>query len=617
MNIDESLSAGRRSIVIAEDDDATRMMLIRLLEKQRYEVRAFDNGKSAYESIAGRHPDLIILDLHMPQLDGRETIKALKADRVTKNIPVIMLTSESQIEEKTLLFETGAQDYLTKPCDPRELIARIGSHIHWHIENDGSQRSRQLADAVTPMIWTVDPAGRITFSNAATHAYTGVSHDHFERSRMPLILHPDDLVTADDAWVRALEADTPIDLQMRFKRKSDGEFRWHAVRISPPRNRRSHDAEWIYSSTEVHDTRIAEGTRIMLDAVRQMLIVCDEDGFVEYVNARWTECTGLRLRASRGLQWIDAVHPKDKIAALRHVRTPSARRNEDECELRFADGRGSYRRFLARIAPLEDKITNLRYLLTLTDIEEAKRSTDLLAEAYRQQKSIADGLKKAFVPYPVPLIPGVRISTMYMPVNQDVLVGGDWFDILPLPDGRVFFCVGDVAGHGIDAALVMVRARQSILTLAVLENDPATLLQRVNTGLNLQEPKIVTALCGYADPGACTLTFAVAGHPPPLIARSDHQVEIFPCSAIGMGVWPTLETSTHALKGLYGATFIVYTDGLTEYGHDVILGEQRLLQAARSAIAANAPDIAASICKQILPNVAADDDTTIISISFE
>lgn len=121
----------RGSIVLAEDDTATRMLLCQLLTRAAFAVRAFENGQLACDAVGREQPDVILLDWMMPVLDGPGAVAVLKSDARTRGIPIVMLTTQSQIEERVCALEAGVQDFLTKPFDARELIARIDQQMRW------------------------------------------------------------------------------------------------------------------------------------------------------------------------------------------------------------------------------------------------------------------------------------------------------------------------------------------------------------------------------------------------------------------------------------------------------------------------------------------------------
>ena len=115
----------KETILIVEDEKDIVKMLEYNLKKEGYKVLVADDGEEAIEDANAKHPDLILLDLMLPGLDGLEVCKELKKERKTKSIPVIMLTAKAQESDKVVGLELGADDYVTKPFSPRELIARI------------------------------------------------------------------------------------------------------------------------------------------------------------------------------------------------------------------------------------------------------------------------------------------------------------------------------------------------------------------------------------------------------------------------------------------------------------------------------------------------------------
>src|SRR5207244_13296381 len=106
-----------------------RELLTRRLAKLGYSVEAVETGQRALESIAQQPPDLILLDILMPGLDGFEVLKRLKADTTTEHIPVVMLSSADQSETAVHCIELGADDFLPKPFNTTLLVARVESSL--------------------------------------------------------------------------------------------------------------------------------------------------------------------------------------------------------------------------------------------------------------------------------------------------------------------------------------------------------------------------------------------------------------------------------------------------------------------------------------------------------
>lgn len=114
-------------ILIVDDDIDTLQLVGTMLERQGFKIVAANNGQQAIQKAAAEIPDLIILDVMMPGMDGYEVTRRLRAMEETAYIPIVLFTAKTQVDDKVVGFESGADDYLTKPTHPTELIARVRS----------------------------------------------------------------------------------------------------------------------------------------------------------------------------------------------------------------------------------------------------------------------------------------------------------------------------------------------------------------------------------------------------------------------------------------------------------------------------------------------------------
>ena len=126
-------------ILVVDDEIYIVHILDFSLGMEGYEVVTALDGEQAVEKARAEKPDLIVLDIMMPKLDGYETCKILKGDDTTKNIPVILLSAKGRNVDQKIGFEVGADDYITKPFSPRKLVERINSIL------GQSQQSRMQA----------------------------------------------------------------------------------------------------------------------------------------------------------------------------------------------------------------------------------------------------------------------------------------------------------------------------------------------------------------------------------------------------------------------------------------------------------------------------------------
>lgn len=112
-------------ILLVDDDLDTLRLVGLMLQRQGYQIRAASDGPQALAMVESEIPDLVLLDIMMPDMDGYEVARRLRADPRTADIPIIMFTAKAQIDDKVMGFEAGADDYLTKPIQPRELIVHM------------------------------------------------------------------------------------------------------------------------------------------------------------------------------------------------------------------------------------------------------------------------------------------------------------------------------------------------------------------------------------------------------------------------------------------------------------------------------------------------------------
>lgn len=131
-------------VLIAEDNPDSRELLTEILETLGYDVVVAIDGVYALEKVAVEKPDLCILDVDMPRKSGFEVVAALKSNPATASIPVIMLTAQSDLESRVKGLGLGADDYLSKPFSPRELIARVNTRLRVKAETDDLREQQEI-----------------------------------------------------------------------------------------------------------------------------------------------------------------------------------------------------------------------------------------------------------------------------------------------------------------------------------------------------------------------------------------------------------------------------------------------------------------------------------------
>ncbi len=184
----------------------------------------------------------------------------------------------------------------------------------------------------------------------------------------------------------------------------------------------------------------------------------------------------------------------------------------------------------------------------------------------REQQRLAEALQRALLPADFPPVPGVNLAGVYRPAVSAARLGGDWYDIFFLPDGRIGVAIGDVVGRGVAAAVLMAQVRTALRAYALEGHGPGAVAERLN-GLMRQAPTIQTATLSYfaLDHEHGTATAVSAGHPPPLRLGPDAAATFLevdggpPLGAARVARYPENEVELPT-----GSTLLLYTDGLVE-----------------------------------------------------
>lgn len=231
-----------------------------------------------------------------------------------------------------------------------------------------------------------------------------------------------------------------------------------------------------------------------------------------------------------------------------------------------------------------------------------------LSDLYEHERRIARRLQDAALPHAFPEVPGVRFDAYYRTGSDEALVGGDWYDVMRLADGRVVFSVGDVSGAGLEAAVTMSNVRQTLRGVAQLHPDPGLMLQAADSALALDEiDRQCTAFVGVFDPITGFLTYASAGHPPALQRDERGTLHELRTGGLPLGVEPRRSRSAETAAIAPGAMLVLHTDGLTEAERDVIEGERRLRAILADPGLLEVTDVALAIQARMLRGAPHDD----------
>jgi GAF domain-containing protein/anti-sigma regulatory factor (Ser/Thr protein kinase) len=237
---------------------------------------------------------------------------------------------------------------------------------------------------------------------------------------------------------------------------------------------------------------------------------------------------------------------------------------------------------------------------------------DRLLEDYR----VAQMLQRSLLPAEIPQPSGLALSARYLPAAAKRLVGGDWYDVVELPDGRVGIAIGDVVGHGLEAATTMGALRNALQAFALQGLSPAQIAPLLaRFALSAGRTQMATYLYGVVDAHRNTFSFVNASHPAPLLVRPDGTAELIESPLLpplGAALGPSaLETHVHLEPGV---TLALYTDGLVERRGLRLSERQQSLREAAAGASTEPGLLCESLIEAMIGSDAPPDDLAVLTM---
>ncbi|HEY3502099.1 MAG TPA: GAF domain-containing SpoIIE family protein phosphatase [Actinocatenispora sp.] len=220
-----------------------------------------------------------------------------------------------------------------------------------------------------------------------------------------------------------------------------------------------------------------------------------------------------------------------------------------------------------------------------TDIHMLQLAADRLAAAIRLRQSTADraaaaALQRSLLPATLPALPGLDLAARYVPDPHDG-VGGDWYDVFTLDSGHLCLVMGDVVGHGLNAAVVMGRLRSALRAYALETDDPAEVVTRLDRKIQHFEGEITATLVYVVvDPTLDRFQISVAGHPVPVLSVGGRAALLDVPVDLPVGVIPDAVRRTSTVCLTEDAVLCLYTDGLVERRDQTVAAGQAALRDA-------------------------------------
>jgi PAS domain S-box-containing protein len=491
------------------DDRPENLLALRaVLAPLDIDLVAVESGEDALKAMLEEDFAVVLLDVHMPGMDGFETAGYIRARPRSAHTPIIFLTAVStDVSQMLRGYEAGAVDYVLKPFDADVLRAKVSVFA----ELDRHRRARERSEELLSRAWgsaptgmaVVDAEGRVLRSNPALVQMVGV----------PVL------------------------------------------------------------AGEVLEERFHPDDREALAHARERLLLASGAGTLE-----------VRLR----------VHDEDVpvAAILSAVRETG----------------GDPRSLLVQVEDLRERRRT----------QQARAQAVAERAARAEAEAVAATLQRDLLPRELPEVPAISLRAHFHAGGDGTDVGGDWYDAIALPAGRVGLVVGDVAGRGVIAAARMGQLRSVARAYAIEGHGPGVVAQRLNVYHRALSPDDMTTLV-YAviEPDLEQLRFINAGHPPPVLIAPGEAPRLLTGVAPPLGVSDLPVHEEVVVPFPPGASLILYTDGLVERrGEPIDQGLARLTEAAAQA-RDGIEDLRAGVVRSCMGTSPSDDDVTALFVRAE
>ncbi|TGD86527.1 response regulator [Mycolicibacterium sp. CH28] len=578
-------------VLVADDNADMREYLIRLLRGAGYQVDAVTDGRNALDRIRTELPDLVVSDVMMPRLDGLALVAALRADPRTVGVPVLLLSARAGQEASIEGLHAGADDYLVKPFAAAELLARVRANIELaRLRNHHTRWRAALVDSLQEAFFVCDDIGTVIEVNNAFTDIVGYGPDDLPYQPT----HPwwPDPETEPEAHRQIVDAFAGIAAHPHGSytvpvTHRDGHRLWIRANIAHAEDPATGRGVMVGTFRDVTAEHYNAQRQKALASLNQQLAQADsvDDALraaIDQVRGQWS--------ASRVLA---AVFPTDDGSL--EPRSDVADLIADTGTTRWDDLPAQTRARITALGCSGDLLTvdtanpgsagialqHPRGILVIwIELPEQRSFTTddqtlltvlggRLGQGLQrvhqldQQRETALALQHSILG-PADLPAGFAVR--YQPASHPLQVGGDWYDVVALDDGRIALVVGDCVGHDLTAATVMGQLRSACRALLLERASPAATLAGLDRfASRLPGAQSTTAFCAVLDPDTGELWYSSAGHPPAILVYADGTTQLLEDGhSIALGIRPERVRPQAQVTIPSQATLLLYTDGLVE-----------------------------------------------------
>ena len=493
---------------------------------------------------------------------------------------------EAAIGRWTIVFFPifGSDDRLEAVVGTAGCLADVPRLLH--VLQKETPYSSEILNQAPHIVLTARPSGRIDYLSRRWYEVTLPEASKGDPEELlSKAIDPSEYRRFALAWTNGIASGAEFAVRVRIRTRSgDRNFE---LRARPVRPNSGQILKWVCGLTDVEDLVTSQDRfRVLADVGRITASARTLDQIAD----------GLaRLGKFREETWFAEIHhPPAGVQISRNLAgrerglvVETVTRGERQRVIETQDGHP--RSFV--VAPIESDANRYGFvgyvnerslevtseeLTLLGDVaSRAALAIERILRSLREQE-LTRMLQRSMLPLALPYSAGLRLDVAYEPAEREALVGGDWYDAFELDDGLVAVAIGDVAGHGFDAAVVMNGVRQAMRAAAFEDPDPAKVLAAANRLLNSQGQPMVTALFGTFDPLTLSFTFASAGHPCPMLVEKDGNVRELSCGNLPLGVADDVSITSQVEQLPSGGALVLYTDGVVEDERNLLSGERAL-----------------------------------------
>jgi PAS domain S-box-containing protein len=629
--------AGATADILVVDDQADSLLALEtVLAPLGHRVVKARSGEAALKRVLEHDFAVIVMDVRMPGLDGVETVELIKQRRRNEDVSVIFLTGVGDDgEQVTRGYSAGAIDYIVKPVDPDVLRSKVAVLVELQRKNaelrESEERFRTAFEDAPIGMGLSSLEGRWLEVNSALCDLVGRSPVQLLEQPLWELAHPADREKERDGWRRLLRDQPRLDQSEKRFMRHDGKVVHALVNVSLTMDGRGEPMGYLWQLVDVTEQRRAEAERAARAEAEAVAVTIGKlqqvtEAALEHLEP--AELMGLvveRIREAfradmarillietgRGGELAvgaaagfgsggkpETVPIGDVLSQVvgegRPVILDGLRGGAGLDEMLAAAGP---RALMASPLTVKGRMAGVVEIGTRKERRFTPEEESLLvlmadraglaiehARAYEREVGTVEMLQRSLLPEKLPKLPGLRLAARYEPGGAGVNVGGDWYDAIPLDDGRMGLAMGDVVGHGLEAASLMGQLRHAARAYALEGHSPPAVLDRLDRLVrSLPGAQMATLLYLVVDSDLTTVRFASAGHVPPLVVSPDGEARFLegaPNPPLGVFDSAGHEELTASLEP--GSTIVLYTDGLVEQrGVSIDAGLEALRQAAR------------------------------------